>query len=215
MSKIYLEILDEPRKLIFKKLKNFASLGYLSGGTALSLQISHRLSLDFDFFISKPLKRTLVKECREIFSQDIQVLYQTVDQLTFLTPANIKIDFVYYWYPLISPLIKTPFVNLASISDIAADKAETIGRRAIWRDYIDIFSLLKCELFSLEEIIASAKKKFAGEFNELLFLEQLVFFKDLKMEKISFLKENYSEAEIKKFLKGKVKRFLKQNAQIT
>jgi hypothetical protein len=210
MSKIYLEILDKERKLILEKLKNFSSVGYLAGGTALSLQISHRLSLDFDFFVEKPLKRTLIKKCQEVFGQDIQVIYQTADQLTFLTPTNIKIDFVYYWYPLISPLIKTPFVNLASISDIAADKAETVGRRATWRDYVDIFFILKWGLFSLKEIVALAKKKFGGEFNELLFLEQLVFFKDLEMTEIKFFKEKYSESKIKRYLEKKVEEFLNQ-----
>jgi len=197
--------LDKPRKQILEKLKKFSSLGYLSGGTALALQIFHRLSLDFDFFSPKPLKRTLIKKCQKVFGQDIQVINQSADQLTFLTPTNVKIDFVYYWYPLVSPLIKTPFVNLASIPDIAADKAATIGRRATWRDYVDIFFLLKWEFFSLEEIVDKVKKKFGAEFNELLFLEQLVFFKDLEMTEIEFLKESFSEKEIKHYLEQEVR----------
>lgn len=211
MSKIHLEILDEPRKLVFKKLKAFSNLGYLAGGTALALQISHRLSLDFDFFVNQPLKRTLVKKCGEVFGEDIQVIRQTADQLTFYTAANIKLDFVYYWYSLIAPLVKTPSANLASIADIAADKAATIGRRATWRDYVDIFFLLKGKLFSLKKIIDLSQKKFGGEFNELLFLEQLVYFKDLEMTKIKFLKEKYSESEIKHYLEGKVKEFLNRS----
>lgn len=208
MSKIYLEILDQPRKLIFKKLKAFSSLGYLSGGTALALQISHRLSLDFDFFVNKPLKRTLVKKCQEVFGQDIQVVRQTADQLTFYTASKIKVDFFYYWYSLINPLVKTPIINLASLSDLAADKAATIGRRATWRDYVDIFFLLKWKFFSLKQLIFLGEKKFDNEFNELLFLEQLVYFDDLEMTEIKFLKENYSETEIKRFLEKKVNEFL-------
>jgi len=211
MSKIHLEILDEPRRLVFKRLKAFSNLGYLAGGTTLALQISHRLSLDFDFFVSQPLKRTLIKKCREVFGEDIQVIKQTADQLTFYTTSNIKLDFVYYWYPLLGPLVKTPSVNLASITDIAADKAATIGRRATWRDYVDIFFLLKWELFSLKKIIDLSQKKFGGEFSELLFLEQLVYFKDLEMTKIKFLKEKHSESKIKRYLEGKVKEFLNRS----
>lgn len=207
MSEICLEILDKERRLIFNKLGRFSPLGYLSGGTALALQISHRLSLDFDFFMDKPLSRTLVKRCWEVFG-DIQVVRQTADQITLLAPSNIKIDFVYYWYPLIKPLIKTPVINLASVADIAADKTETIGRRAAWRDYVDIFFLLKKKVFNLESLISYAQKKFKGEFNELLLLEQLVYFKDLEMANTAFLKESYSETEIKQFLKQEVKKHL-------
>ncbi len=210
MSKIYLEILDKPRKSTLNKLGKFSSLGYLAGGTALALQISHRVSLDFDFFIRKPASRTLVKKCREVFGEEIQLVRETADQLTILTPSNIKIDFVYYWYPLINSLIKSSPVNLASVIDIAADKAETIGRRATWRDYVDIFFLLKWKLFTLNNLISNALRKFKGEFNELLFLEQLVYFEDLEMTNITFLKEEYSEAEVKQYLGKKVKQLLKE-----
>lgn len=105
-------------------------------------------------------------------------------------------------------MIKTHWANLASIADIAADKAATVGRRATWRDYVDVFFLLKWKLVTLENLFSLAKRKFQGEFNELLFLEQLVYFEDLEMTKITFLKESYSEAEIKRYLEKEVKRFL-------
>ena len=53
-------------------------------------------------------------------------------------------------------------------------------------------------------------RKFKGEFNELLFLEQLVYFEDLEMTNITFLKEEYSEAEVKQYLGKKVKQLLKE-----
>jgi len=211
MSKIYLEILDKQRQGTLKKLKEFALLGYLGGGTALALQIGHRVSLDFDFFVDKPPKRRILKKCREIFGEGIKVIVQSDDQVTIVTPENIKLDFVYYWYPLISPPIKLKWVNLASVFDIAADKAATIGRRAVWRDYVDIFFLLKGKFLSLERLISLAKKKFGGEFNEVLFLEQLVFFKDLEVTKMEFLKETPSADKIKQYLENEVKRYLKKH----
>ena len=56
-----------------------------------------------------------------------------------------------------------------------------------------------------------SRKKFQGEFNEALFLEQLVYFQDLEMTEIGFLKTVYSEPEIKKFLESQVSQFLKQH----
>lgn len=209
MSKIYLEILDKERREILEKLKEFSSLGYLAGGTALALQLCHRISLDFDFFIKKPMSRRILKKSKEVFGEKIEVVRETGDQITIITPQKIKVDFIYYWYPLISSLVETPWVNFASIFDIAADKAVSLGRRATWRDYVDIFFLLKREKVSLEKIISLAKEKFKGEFNEALFLEQLVYFKDLEMTKIEFLQEKHQEGEIKKFLENEVWRYLK------
>ena len=152
MSKIYLEILDKQRQTIAKKLNQVVSGGYLSGGTALALQIGHRTSLDFDFFVKKPLGRGLLKKCREIFGDKVKVIAQTGDQVTIITPENIKINIIYYWYPLISPLVELCWINLASVSDIAADKAAAIGRRAAWRDYVDIFLSLNGSFFLLREL---------------------------------------------------------------
>jgi len=211
MSKIYLEILDKSRRATFEKLKNFSSLGYLAGGTALSLQIHHRKSFDFDIFIDKPLKRSLIKKCQQFFGGDnLKVIRQNSDQITFISPENIKLDFVYYWHQPVLSLVKTAYINLASVLDISADKAASIGRRAVWRDYVDIFFLLKQDLVPLEKLIATAKKKFRGEFNELLFLEQLVFFKDLEMTKIDFIQKSYSEKQIKGFLKTTVRDYLEK-----
>ena len=40
-------------KLIFEKLVKFKKPGYLAGGTALALQLGHRVSYDFDIFCGK------------------------------------------------------------------------------------------------------------------------------------------------------------------
>ena len=50
MSKIFLEILDPERQKVFTRLTAFCDDGYLAGGTALALQLGHRVSIDFDVF---------------------------------------------------------------------------------------------------------------------------------------------------------------------
>ena len=168
---------------------------------------------DFDIFIDKPLKRSLIRKCQQFFdSDDLKVIRQSSDQITFITSKGVKLDFVYYWYKPIAPLVKTTGIDLASVLDISADKVASIGRRAVWRDYVDIFFLLKEGLISLEGLIAAAKKKFKGEFSELLFLEQLVFFKDLEMTKIEFIQKSYSEKQIKQFLETTVRNYLKKHS---
>lgn len=209
MSKIHLESLPPQRLDVLKRLAHFRDCGYLAGGTALALQMNHRESVDFDVFTPKQIEKGFFKRCREIFGENLEVLINTPEQLTFLTPEKTNITFVFYEYKNLFPFIKTSWINLAFFKDIAADKAQTIGRRAVWRDYVDIFFLLKRKKTTLEEIINLAKKKFKGEFNENLFLEQLVYFKDLEIVPIKFLQESFDDKETKKFLEEEVKKYLK------
>jgi hypothetical protein len=209
MSKIHLGLLDKKRQEVFLKLKNFKKNGYLAGGTALALQINHRKSVDFDVFVTESISKNFKLKVQKIFGR-VNFYVDSSDQISFKTEEGIGVTFVWYYYSVISPLITTLSISLASVFDIAADKAETLGRRAIWRDYIDLFFLLKWKILTLEKIIELAKKKFAGEFVETQFLEQLPYFADLKKAPIEFVREKYSDHEIKSFLEKQVKAYLKK-----
>lgn len=206
MSSIHLELLDEKRKDIFLKLKHFKSGGYLAGGTALSLQINHRHSFDFDVFLDREVLKkdyALLRKYFQIRRTDLN----TSEQLTITTKNDIGITLDFYPYKNLFPLIKTDSLSLASVRDIAVDKAFTIGKRGIWRDYVDIFFLLKERHITISEIIKSAKRKFKEEFNGKLFLEQLVYFEDLRKFDISFVEGKHSEDTIKNYLIKQVKKY--------
>lgn len=142
MSKIYLELLDKKRQEVFRRLSQFKKQGYLAGGTALALQVNHRKSVDFDVFIRKAVDNVLRLKIEKIFDrQDFYV--DTSNQISFKLAPDIGVTFVWYYYHSLYPLVKTSSLDLASVSDIAADKAHTIGRRAVWRDYVDFFFLFK------------------------------------------------------------------------
>ena len=64
------------------------------------------------------------------------------------------------------------------------------------------------KLLILEDIINFAKKKFGGEFNEVLFLSQLTYFKDVELIDMEFIGSNYNESSIKKFLEEQVEIYL-------
>lgn len=209
MSKIYLEILDKERQAVFKKLAHFKTDGYLAGGTALSLQIKHRKSVDFDIFTPQIIDTSLRLKVRKIFGL-VEMYTDTSDQISFYTQSRVSVTFVWYYYHTLFPLVTTSSISLASVSDIAADKAHTLGRRAIWRDYVDIFLLLKNNLLTLEKIVGSAKQKFCGEFNETQFLEQLSYFGDVSIVPIDFVDKSYPPTEIKSFLEHQVETYLKK-----
>lgn len=209
MLKIYPEILDKDRKNIFDKLVRFKNIGYLAGGTALAMQIKHRKSYDFDVFVKAPITHLFRKKVESIFGK-YEYYVNTSDQISFNTHNNIGVTFFCYFYKPLFPPIRTESINLSSVSDIAADKAHTIGRRAIWRDYVDFYFLLKLGISNIQRVIDLADEKFGREFVKTQFLEQLVYFKDLAVTKIEYIGESPSPSEIQIFLEKQVEQYLKK-----
>ena len=199
MSKIYFELLDNDRLIVFNKLKAFKNEGYLAGGTALTLQLKHRVSEDFDVFINRETDNKLQLKVKKIFGEVIFSVNST-DQISFTTHNGVKVTFLWYYFKPLNSTVLTASLSLASIGDITSDKAQTIGRRAVWRDYVDIFYLLKNKYVDFDKTIKMAHEKFKGEFVSTQFLEQLRYFDDVKTVPIEFVKKKYTDDEIKSYL---------------
>jgi hypothetical protein len=60
------EVLTEPAAPLFP-LSRFRGF-YLAGGTALALQISHRVSVDFDLFCDHAISRTLLERVQRLLA---------------------------------------------------------------------------------------------------------------------------------------------------
>lgn len=207
MLRLYInEILTPVQKFVFNKLATLKPIGILAGGTALAFQLKHRKSFDFDVFTFKTIPSNFSWELRKIFGRKIKVIMDSERELTFLTPKNIKITFFHYPFRPLYKTIKTDSLSIFDWRDIAADKAYTLGRRPIYRDYVDLFFIIKMG-HSLKNVISDAKKKFEGLFSEKLFLEQLIYFGDLQDFKMEFLKKKYEPKEIKVFLEKEVEKY--------
>jgi len=206
----YLDTLDRERQEVFKQLKYFNRNFVLAGGTAIMLQIGHRMSYDFDCFSEKPIPRNTDKMAYDIFGREITIRFQIRDQITLITPTNVEITFVCHPYKPLQKFIETDSISLFHLDDLAANKAMTIGKRGTWRDYVDLFFLLRKKLYSIDTLITLAKQKFAGMFSERLFLGQLVYFDDLDVASIAYLKESYTEKEIKYFLEKRVEKYIRK-----
>ena len=83
-----------------------------------------------------------------------------------------------------------------------------LGRRPKWRDYVDLYFLLKDHVL-LEDLINISQKKFGSDFSEKLFLEQLVFWDDVIDYGIEFLGTKVPKEKIKKFLEEEVRKYKK------
>lgn len=182
--KIHLELLDKERQAVLQKLSVFTRDFVLGGGTALALQLNHRKSFDFDFFSSVEIPRKLLEK----LSQDLtpeNIAVDTADELTFFTNGMIKVTFLYYPFkPIFDQIEVEDGLRLFPVKEIALQKAYTIGRRGEYRDYFDLYIILKNQYISLQEIIHGAKQVFGGAFDEKIFLEQLAYFGDITNFKI-------------------------------
>ncbi len=149
-------------------LKDF----YLVGGTALSLQIGHRISVDIDLFTNTPfdsnfLSAELKQKCN--FKESLDRGYFLQGQI-----AGVKVDILKYPYKPLFDVIEVEDVRMVLAADIASMKMAAITNRGRKRDFIDLFFLLK--QFSLKQIIEWYQQKYDAEI--FMLLQSLVYFDD-------------------------------------
>ena len=131
---------------------------YLAGGTALALQLGHRISVDLDFFsptqdipsIFEPL-RTALKPFAPILADSAW------GNLVFLA-EGVRVGFYGYGFQLVAPLQSADGVNLAGIADIALMKLDALLSRASRKDFHDLYAI--CQRTSLRAILDLAPQKF-------------------------------------------------------
>ena len=198
------ETITLKQKKIFEKLDKFPEF-YLVGGTALALQIGHRISVDFDMFWKKDISKNILNKIRRIFKgSKIEIIIKHSEQLSVIVDG-IKIDFVKYPFLWLFKPIKYKGVNLAKISEIAVMKAHAMGKRETLKDYIDLYYILKEKYLSLGRIIKLAQRKYKDDFNPRLFLEQLIYPEDASPVRVRFLKKPVSAKEMKDFFEKQIR----------
>lgn len=200
------EALTEVGKRLFPELRRFKNF-YLVGGTALALQIGHRVSVDFDLFTKEKLPKQLLQTVKRVFrSSSIIVTYRVPEQMNVLIDG-LKITFFQYEYPVIEPLVDYQGVSIASVPEIAAMKAFSIGKRFSYKDYVDWCFLLSEKHVTLPQVITLAERKFSHDFNDRLFLSQLASFEDVREAPIDFLRNPVEREAVTRFLEDAVRSF--------
>lgn len=200
---MYLQAIPQSSLPVFNKLNQFKDF-YLAGGTALALQIGHRVSVDFDLFSETEISKSVQLKVKRVFhGMPIHPLVNTKDEYTALID-KVKVTWLYYPFPVKQKLKNYQSLKLLSIPEIAATKAYAIGRRGTFKDYIDLYFIINQKYSTIEKIIKLAEKKFKQEFNSRLFLEQLIYLKDIDDLELVFLKENISKKRLQQFFTARV-----------
>jgi hypothetical protein len=91
-------------------------------------------------------------------------------------------------------------MTMPSLLSLAAMKAFALGRRAKWKDYVDLYFIMN-KGFSIKDISTEATRFFSTQFSEKLFREQLTFHKDINYsEEVEYLVQSPGDEEIKREL---------------
>ena len=195
------EILSDKQNIMLPLIKKFYSDFGLVGGTATALHLGHRRSIDFDLVSLKDLQSEKIKEEIKKFAGIENVMIDEKNELTLVT-ESVKLTFFKYPFKISFTVRFEDTINLPDLITLAAMKAYTLGRRAKWKDYVDLYFVLK--QYSIIDLIEKAKSIFINEFNEKLFREQLSYFDDIDYsEKIDYIAGfAVSDEAVKEFLRN-------------
>ena len=193
-------ILNDKQVELLPLIGEFKREYYLVGGTAIALYIGHRRSIDFDLFKFAPLNQKKNVEKIHQFGYEPLITWNVTDQMN-LVVNDVKLTFFQYPSQIKANNIFEGQIRIPELIDLAAMKAYALRRRSKWKDYVDLFFLLK-EQFSFETISQRANAIFGNMFSDKLFRSQLSYFEDIDYtEEVDYMIPNPpTENEIKEFL---------------
>jgi len=173
---LHKETIDASTLELLKRLMSDERLdGFvLVGGTALSLQMGHRISVDLDLFVNNDFEAEALREYLE------RNYHLETDYLAFATVkgeiGGVQVDCIAHSYPWIRPFIEEDGIRLASMEDICAMKLNAIaGNGTRIKDFVDVAYL--SSLFSLRQMLSFYEEKYHA--NPLMPLKGIVYFDDV------------------------------------
>lgn len=163
LEQIHWQTVSEQMKSILVSLGqlNFIKRFYLAGGTALALQIGHRISIDLDFFSEKD--EVLEKTREEIIqslseSNPVMSVIENVDGNLLLQVNQVDLGFFSYGYPLLESAKELDGCWVAGLMDIGLMKLDAIISRGSRKDFYDLYWI--SQQISITELLSSGKKKY-------------------------------------------------------
>ncbi len=184
---------------------------FLVGGTALSLQLGHRISVDIDLFSETDF------ETNEILTElqydlDLQVIMQKEKNSLIINARKkntntefVKVDFVKYAYPLLKELKNEDGIRFLSIDDIIPMKLSAIANRGAKKDFFDIYELMK--VYSLSDMLDLFSKKYPG-IAHFHIIKSLTYFDDAETEFEPITLNDTVWEEVKQTIENKVNGFV-------
>ena len=174
---------------------------YLAGGTALALQLGHRRSIDFDWFLEGRMPDPLLL-AREVQETVPFVTSRIEPRTLFGTVNGVRVSFFEFRYPMLDPAVPWPDFGcrLASLRDIACMKLSAIVQRGSKKDFVDLFALGR-EGFQLPDMLDWYRTKFAiDDMGHVLYA--LAYFDDADLERMPTMLWKVGWKEVKEVIRS-------------
>jgi len=176
---------------------------YLAGGTALALQLGHRISYDLDFFTKETFnEKELLPKIEKISSFQLE----RISWKTILGKfEDVRFSIFYYRYPVLYQTKRFDMINVLDIHDIAAMKIAAIASRGTKRDFVDLYFICR-EGISLEEGIQLYDKKYKNlAIMSMHIMKSLVYFNDAEPEEMPEMLRKTEWRAVKEYFEKEVK----------
>jgi len=180
----------------------------LAGGTALAIQLGHRVSHDLDFFTLEDFNiDNAISAIRKtglpyrITSEGDGTLNAEID--------GIKVSLLRFDHPFLETPLLVDGIPVAGILDIAAMKVIAISQRGLKRDFVDLYFILREK--PSHRIAEHMVKRFGPERVPPLHIgKSLVYFADAdgNPEPAYIKGKAVKWVEVKKFFQQHVKQFV-------
>ena len=161
-----------------EELKSFR----LVGGTSLSLQIGHRMSVDIDLFTDAPYDSIDFDRIDEVICSTFPTVEMgyggnnSMGKSYFVGTSKedlVKLD-IFYTDSFVFPQLIEQDIRFARLEEIAAMKLEVIGNNGRKKDFWDLHELM--DHFSLNQMIEFYKKRYPYSLTKKEIISQLTFF---------------------------------------
>lgn len=197
---MHIEILSDKQQELLSWVQQFKREFYLVGGTAIALYLGHRKSIDFDLFKLGNINHKKNLERIQQSGYTYQITRRVTEQMNLIL-NDVKVTFFQYPFDIHATQKVENVFRVPTLLDLAAMKAYALGRRSKWKDYVDLYFLLK-DHFTLEQICVRATEIFGELFSEKMFRAQLCYFEDVDYsEEVDWLIPNPpTNTEIQKAL---------------
>lgn len=182
------EILDNKRINMLQKIAEQVDIGeyYMAGGTALSLQMGLRKSVDFDFFVPHDFNSDdLYSQLCEISPDSIAAVNINSRGTCDVVMDSVQVSFFKYPYETLYEYVNdtsAPKLNLAAVADIATMKAIAIGSRGAKKDFFDLYEIFEKTTYTTKQLVEDLYKKY-GENRNLSYIGMgLNYFEEAEQE---------------------------------
>ena len=179
----------------------------LVGGTALSLLMGHRISVDLNLFCPQLFDNDIIKDALTLhFNNRIIFEDKGPKFAIFCYVDGIKVDLVKHPLPLIRPLQTIENVRMYSTEDIMAMKVKAILGRGTKKDFWDIAELLQS--YSVQDFVNFHREKFSKQ-NLLISVPQaLTYFADADESEDPVSLKGQTWKSVQSYISQKVSEYL-------